>query len=85
MVSAAADGGIVHDRAVTREGAPARFPIILLRGVPLLRSARGLHWYSSPACPEISLPVRRPRWRADGRAILAPLWRAAAMYRFHSR
>lgn len=83
MTSAAADGGIVHDRADTRDGAYARFPIILLRGVPLLRSARGLHWYSSPAYPETLSLVGRPRWRADGRAILAPLWRAAARYRFH--
>lgn len=63
----------------------AHFPIILLRGVPLLRSARGSRWYSLPQAPEISLPAHRLRWRADGRAILAPLWRAAAMYRFHSR
>lgn len=85
MTSAAADRGIVHDRADTRDGAYARFPIIQLRGVPLLRSARGLRWYSLPQAPGISLPVRRPRWRADVRSILAPLWRAAARYRSHSR
>lgn len=86
MTSAAEHhGAMTLDRAVTRDGAYARFPIIQLRGVPLLRSARGLRWYSLPQAPEISLPAHRLRWRADGRAILAPLWRAAARYRFHSR
>lgn len=86
MTSAAKHhGAMTLDRADTREGAYARFPIIQLRGVPLLRSARGLHWYLLPACPETSLPAHRPRWRADGRSILPPLWRAAARYRSHSR
>lgn len=78
MTSAAKHhGAMTLDRAHLAPGA-RRYPKLILHGVPLLRSARGLYWYSLPACPETSLPVHRPRWRADGRAILAPLWRAAA-------
>lgn len=85
MTSAAKHhGAMTLDRAHLAPGA-RRYPKLILRGVPLLRSARGQHWYLSPACPETSLPVHRPRWRADGRAILEPLWRAAARYRSHSR
>lgn len=85
MTSAAADGGIVHDRADTRDGAYARFPVIQLRGVLLncICPVRGTRYYLLPCSPEI--PRRATAMAALSRQLSLLQRRAAARYRSHSR
>jgi len=86
MTSAAKHhGAMTLDRADTRDGAYARFPVIQLRGVSLncVCPVRGTRYYLLPCSPEI--PRRATAMAALSRQLSLLQRRAAARYRSHSR